>query len=98
MNEQPASKVKAARLRISGRVQGVGFRYWASHLAERYGVTGWVRNEMDGTVSIECEGPEASVDKFIQIVRQGPPGARVDQVEISHLPPRGAYRRFSIEF
>lgn len=67
-------------------------------MAERLGVTGWVRNEMDGSVTVECEGPEDVVDRFIQQVRRGPPGSRVDHVEITPLSPKSTYRRFSIEF
>ena len=49
-----------------GRVQGVGFRYKLYHLAERYGVTGWVRNEYDGSVSTELQGLEEDIDKILQ--------------------------------
>jgi len=98
MDEGSNVQKKAARLRIFGRVQGVGFRYWTSHIAERLGVSGWVRNERDGSVTVECEGPEDMVDRFIKQVRQGPPGSRVDHVEITPLSPKGTYRRFSIEF
>ncbi|MCX7787363.1 MAG: acylphosphatase [Spirochaetes bacterium] len=98
MDDGPNVQKKATRLRIFGRVQGVGFRYWTSHIAERWGIVGWVRNERDGSVTVECEGPEELVDRFIQLVRQGPPGSRVDHVEITPLAPKGTYRRFSIEF
>ena len=67
-------------------------------MAERLGVCGWVRNEMDGSVTVECEGPVDVVDRFMKQVRQGPPGSRVDHVEITLLSPKGTYRRFSIEF
>jgi acylphosphatase len=98
MAEGSAVQKKAFRLRIYGRVQGVGFRYWAARMAERLGVSGWVRNEMDGSVTVECEGPSDVVDRFIKQVRQGPPGSRVDHVEITPLSPKGTYQRFSIEF
>lgn len=55
---------------FSGRVQGVGFRYKLSHLAEYYGVTGWVRNEYDGTVSAELQGLEEEIDRIIQTLAQ----------------------------
>ncbi|GAB4365222.1 MAG: hypothetical protein Kow009_01960 [Spirochaetales bacterium] len=98
MDEQPSGPLKAVQLRITGRVQGVGFRYWTARLAERMGVVGWVKNEMDGSVTVVCEGPEDRVNRFVQQVRQGPPGARVDHVEIMPLSQRGIYKKFSIEF
>lgn len=54
-----------------GRVQGVGFRYRARASADSYGVSGWVRNLADGTVEMEVEGYEESIDKMIQSIEQG---------------------------
>ena len=54
------------RLNFRGRVQGVGFRYKAKYLAKSMGLTGWVRNEMDGTVSLEIQGRPQLVDKLLQ--------------------------------
>ncbi|MFQ3619666.1 MAG: acylphosphatase [Spirochaetales bacterium] len=98
MKESSPLSQKAVRLRVFGRVQGVGFRYWTCRLAQRLGVTGWVRNERDGSVSVEAEGPEDTVDRLVKSVRQGPPGARVDRVEITSLTPKGVYRDFTVEF
>ena len=58
-------------LSFSGRVQGVGFRYRAKHAADLLGLTGWVRNEGDGTVSMEVQGPESEIDHMIQIINKG---------------------------
>ncbi len=58
------------RYRFSGAVQGVGFRYRAVHAARETGVTGWVRNESDGTVSMEIQGTEEEIDMVLQIIRQ----------------------------
>ena len=55
---------------FEGRVQGVGFRYKLSHLAGYYGVTGWVRNEYDGTVEAQMQGLPAEIDLIIQELRQ----------------------------
>ena len=55
---------------FSGDVQGVGFRYKMSHLARFYGVTGWVRNEYDGTVTAELQGRPENLDKIIQSLNQ----------------------------
>jgi acylphosphatase len=86
------------RLRVFGRIQGVGFRYWAYKQALRLGIRGWIRNEKDGTVTVECQGPESAVAAFIACLRKGPPQARVDKIDITEtLSPR-AYRQFEITY
>ena len=55
---------------LNGYVQGVGFRYRLSHLAQYYGVTGWVRNEYDGSVSAELQGLVGEIDQIIQQLKQ----------------------------
>ena len=49
-----------------GRVQGVGFRYWAKHAAKMFGVTGWVRNEYDGSVTMEVQGNEEQIRRVVE--------------------------------
>ena len=73
------------RLRITGRVQGVGFRWFVREQARRLGLAGWVRNETDGAVMLEAEGPPELVAELRTAVGSGPPGARVDAVTL--LPP-----------
>ena len=68
------------RLEINGRVQGVGFRWFVREAARRRGVAGWVRNRPDGAVELEVSGNEASLRELIAVLREGPPGARVDDV------------------
>ena len=68
-------------VRVSGRVQGVGFRWFVVGEAERLGLRGWVRNAPDGSVEVEVEGPAAPVDELIAKVSKGPPSARVSQVQ-----------------
>jgi acylphosphatase len=65
------------RLHISGRVQGVGFRYAMRHEAARRGVRGWVRNRADGSVEALLAGDAEAVEALIAWARQGPPGATV---------------------
>ena len=69
------------RFRASGRVQGVGFRRFVQKTAQSSGVTGWVRNNIDGTVSVEACGPESVVDAFVKRVEAGSFLARVDSIE-----------------
>ncbi len=70
----------ARRILVHGRVQGVGYRYWALGLARRWAVRGWVRNRQDGSVEILCIGAPAAVDGFIDHCQLGPPTARVTEV------------------
>ena len=68
------------RLEIHGRVQGVGFRWFVREAARRRGVAGWVRNRVDGSVELEVSGTEPSLRELIAVIREGPPGARVEDV------------------
>lgn len=72
----------ARQVRIAGHVQGVFFRAWSKEQAERLGVNGWIRNCPDGSVEGHIEGPEQSVDRLVDLLRHGPPGARVDGLEL----------------
>jgi acylphosphatase len=71
-----------ARLTISGRVQGVGYRDWAITTASRLGLTGWVRNRTDGSVEALVVGDDRAVGAMIDACRRGPAMARVDNVDI----------------
>ena len=81
---------------ISGRVQGVGFRYFAEAAARREGVHGWVRNLPDGRVEAEAEGDAEGVERFEIALRHGPAGARVAAVDVDHTVPRGHQTGFTI--
>jgi acylphosphatase len=74
--------MKTVRLRGSGRVQGVGYRWWAVAAATRLGLRGWVRNRSDGTIELLLTGPEDAVAAMIEACRRGPPAARVIAIEI----------------
>lgn len=76
------------RLLVSGRVQGVGFRWFVREAARRYRLPGWVRNRTDGAVEIEVSGDDGAYREFLDTVREGPPGARVDDVQ--EIPSSGA--------
>ncbi len=82
-------------LRIAGRVQRVGFRWFAIEAASREGVAGWVQNLPDGRVEILVEGEAEAVERFERAVRRGPGSARVDEVETEIVPPTGRYHGFS---
>jgi acylphosphatase len=73
----------AKRFLVSGRVQGVGFRYFTQAIAERERIAGWARNLPDGRVEIEAEGDAEAMTRFEARIRTGPSGARVEQVDIA---------------
>jgi len=82
---------------IVGRVQGVGFRWFAWDAAVREGLTGFVRNMPDGSVEAVVEGDRDALDRFEWKVSSGPRGARVDHVNREAGPASGRYRDFSIK-
>ena len=86
----------ARRLVISGRVQGVGFRYFTQETAVREGVVGWVRNTSDGRVDVYVEGEREAVDRVERTIRTGPRGARVLDVRVEADEPSGARASFVI--
>lgn len=67
---------------VSGRVQGVGFRYHTQKKATSLGLVGWVRNLSEGTVEVEAEGDEEPLNDFLDWCRRGPPAASVTNVEV----------------
>ena len=72
---------------VTGRVQGVGFRYFTQRKGSELGLAGWVRNRPDGAVEAEACGPEAQLEAFEQALRAGPPLGRVDHLAIAPAPP-----------
>jgi acylphosphatase len=86
----------ARRFLISGRVQGVGFRWFAHDAATREGITGWVRNLPDGRVEALAEGEAEGIIRFERALRAGPRAARVERVDVASEEPSGAYPAFSI--
>jgi acylphosphatase len=86
----------ARRYLIDGRVQGVGFRYFAYTLGGREGLDGWVRNLPDGRVEALAVGDFDAVARFERGIREGPRGARVDQVEVSEVAPSARGAGFNI--
>lgn len=87
-----------ARLLITGRVQGVAFRWETQRAAARCGVTGWVRNLPDGRVEAVVEGPRQQVNQLVDWCRRGPPAARVDALDIQWEENRGEFNNFEITF
>jgi acylphosphatase len=81
--------VTARRAVVAGRVQGVGFRFFAARAAQDLGVNGWVRNRPDGTVETFAEGAQEAVELYLERLRLGPRVARVDSVTVEETAPQG---------
>jgi acylphosphatase len=87
----------ARRYIISGRVQGVGFRYFTEAAALREGLHGWVRNLPDGRVEAFADGDADALERFERHVRHGPPSARVEHVEVDETTPSGRATGFTAQ-
>ena len=73
-------KIKRVLWEVKGDVQGVGYRYFTMHQAERLSITGWVQNMVDVTVAIEAEGTDFQLDEFLSLLKKGPRFADVTEV------------------
>jgi acylphosphatase len=86
----------ARTVRVSGRVQGVGFRWSAREEARGLGVHGWVRNTPDGGVEAHVQGSPEAVDRMVAWLRHGPAGSRVEEVEVVDAGVVGEAASFEI--
>jgi acylphosphatase len=76
-----STEVDRIEMKVSGRVQGVSFRYYTRREAIRLGLTGWVRNELDGSVLIVAEGDREKLENLLMYAHRGPPGAIVEKIQ-----------------
>ncbi len=83
---------------ISGRVQGVAFRFFARHVANQLGLTGWVRNLNDGRVEVVAEGDRDRLELFRDELEKGPRMARVEKVDLNWEEFKDEFLDFSIKF
>jgi acylphosphatase len=86
----------ARRFIVSGRVQGVGFRYFAQDAARREGINGYVTNQDDGSVEAVAEGEAESVERFERALRRGPSKSRVEHVMVDEIEPALGTTGFNI--
>ena len=89
--------IVAKRFLVSGRVQGVGFRYFVQDHAAAEGVHGWARNLPDGRVEVWLEGDDESVLRVERAIRRGPSHAHIDNVVVEAAAPSGRATGFSIK-
>jgi acylphosphatase len=83
---------------ISGRVQGVGYRYFVQQKAKEFGITGWVKNTVDGGVLVVAQGDEPVLDTFIDILQIGPTRSRVDRISTYKMDLLTVFDIFSVKY
>lgn len=93
MTDETNSRLHAV---VSGRVQGVSFRYFVLEQALGLDLDGWVRNRWDGSVEVTAEGPQPKLEILLQALRQGPPMARVEDVDFTWMEPTGEFIGFNV--
>lgn len=89
--------LKRYRLRFYGMVQGVGFRYTATHAANMYRLTGYVKNEYDGSVTCEVQGSESDIEQFIAVINRGR-FIEIERIDKTVLELDGEERSFEVKF
>ncbi|MBN2460220.1 MAG: acylphosphatase [Candidatus Cloacimonetes bacterium] len=90
--------MKTIEIYVSGRVQGVCYRYFALDKANEYGIVGNVRNLRDGRVKIIARADASSLELFLSALRQGPALARIDNIEMSEIISGESFQGFRIEY
>lgn len=83
---------------VSGRVQGVNFRYYTQREANALRITGWVANRFDGGVEVVAEGEKGTLQKLLAFLQRGPPAARVERVQTDWTAATGEFSRFRVRY
>lgn len=83
---------------IKGKVQGVGFRYFVNQKANEMGITGWVKNTIDGDVLVLAQGIEAELKTFTDYLYVGPTRSRVDRITINKMQVSTVFDNFSVKY
>jgi acylphosphatase len=84
------------QIKVRGKVQGVGFRWFTQQAAQRYGITGWVHNLPDGSVEAQAQGQEEALSSFSKEIKSGHPYARVESFESHEIALQKTEERFII--
>lgn len=85
-------------IRIEGRVQGVGFRYFVEKRAAEWHITGWVKNNPDGSVLVMARGEHGNMETFLESLQSGPPLARVDRIFKTAIPVQDEFSGFRVRY
>ncbi len=93
-----ASEQEQLHAIVYGRVQGVNFRYYTVQEARSLGLTGWVRNRIDGTVEVLAEGPRPQLDRLAAYLQRGPSSAQVARVDMTWGTATGAFSAFDVRY
>ena len=96
MSSKPES-ILTVNIKITGKVQGVGFRYFVLRQAQELGITGWVSNKSNGHVEAMAQGDKEDLDQFIAKVKQGPAFSRVDDLILNWEDGQENYTSFEID-
>jgi len=92
------SEKVSAEITVTGRVQGVGYRYFTERVARDHGVMGWSMNMPDGSVKLEVEAEKPAFDRFVAELKEGPSMSDVRDVSVTYTPYQGKHKGFSIRF
>jgi acylphosphatase len=95
MNQKNKQRLHA---HLTGRVQGVGFRYHTMKAAQDLGLTGWVRNLRDGRVEVVAEGDLDRLNKLLQDLRKGPPSASVENIDYDFSDSKDDFNQFQVRY
>ncbi len=93
-----SAEVEQLHAIVRGLVQGVNFRSTTVTQARRLGLAGWVRNRSDGSVEVVAEGPRTALDRLLDFLHQGPPGAYVTEVQPSWQAASKSFRQFEVRW
>ncbi len=93
---QPGAEPARIDARVTGRVHGVGFRYFVLREAQALGLVGWVANVADGSVRCVAEGDRPALDELVRRLNDGPPASIVDNVSVAWMPALGSFELFGV--
>ena len=96
MNDE--KKSVSVKIKVTGRVQRVGYRYFVQHWAEDFGIGGWVKNQRDDSVFLEAEGRKDRIEKLIKELKEGPSMAQVEKVNVKWAGFENEYRNFEVRY
>ena len=85
-----------AEIKVEGFVQGVGYRFFCHRLATGLGLTGWIRNDHDSSVSIRAEGDRSQIEEFLDNLKVGPRAAVVKDIKVRWMPFSGEFKSFEV--